>query len=171
MLGLTMLDSLPLEWGWVGASNAHPAFSPLASGSTLHPPRDSCSRLGGDPGWGPGRGFGIAKLFMRFFFQSQGGSHCCLPQLWRVRSEKDLVPLRTVCSEVKEGVHISEGRAGEDGWARTTVSNYRDWADRQLVSLGTDRLEARELRRGKAFHLKEEEFPVAWTYTFLGEST
>lgn len=57
--------------------------------------------------------------------------------------------LRTVCSEVKEGVCVSEGRIGEDDWARTRVSNYRDWADRQLVSLGTDRLETRELRRGR----------------------
>lgn len=73
------------------------------------------------------------------------------------------MPLGTACSEVKEGVCISEGRTGEDDWARTRVRNYRDWTDRQLVSLGTDRLEARELRRGKAFHLKEEESPVAWT--------
>lgn len=59
------------------------------------------------------------------------------------------MPLRTVCSEVKEGVSVSEGRIGEDDWVKTRVSNYRDWADRQLVSLGTDRLEARELRRGR----------------------
>lgn len=72
MLGLTMLDSLPLEWGWVGASNAHPASSPLAPHSTL--PHDSCFRLGGDPGWGPGRGFGIAKMFMRFFSSRAKGA-------------------------------------------------------------------------------------------------
>lgn len=81
-----------------------------------------------------------------------------MPQLWRVRSEKDLVPLRTVCSEVRDGVWVSEGRSGKDDWARTRVSNYRDWADRQLVCLGTDRLEARELRRGEASHLKKRIF-------------
>lgn len=68
------------------------------------------------------------------------------------------MPLRTVCSEVRDGVWVSEGRSGKDDWARTRVSNYRDWADRQLLSLGTDRLEARELRRGEASHPKKRIF-------------
>lgn len=37
-----------------------------------------------------------------------------MPQLWRVRSEKNLKPLRTVCSEVREGVWVSEGRSGKE---------------------------------------------------------
>lgn len=49
------------------------------------------------------------------------------------------MPLRIVCSEVKEGVCVSEGRIGVGDWAGTRVSNYRDWANRQLVALGAER--------------------------------
>lgn len=58
------------------------------------------------------------------------------------------MPFGIVCSEVKEGVCVSEGRIGVGDWAGIRVSNYRDWADRQLVALGAE-------KRGKVFHLKE----------------
>lgn len=79
------------------------------------------------------------------------------------------MPLRIVCSEVREGACVSEGRIGVGDWAGTRVSNYRDWADRQLVALGADRLEAGEPRRGW-FRLKEE-FPWPGLHLFRRKNT
>lgn len=95
-----------------------------------------------------------------------------MPQLWRVRSEKDLsLTGLIVCSEVKEGVYVRGGGIVVGYWAGTRVSNYRDWADRQLVALdagsrGTKEREFPSKGRGGSFgqdlHLCRRKYMEGW---------